>query len=93
MVLKSCFLEVVYEWIDLRVTRCPEADDMFRGELVAQWDTAAGQRVYAACGGNMEDANTCNGCGETEWDKLPEYVLNEDSLCPECAAEAAAEAK
>jgi hypothetical protein len=75
------------EFIDIRVRRCPLADELFAGEVIADWFTEAGQRVYWKVGCIWPEASHCVQCYEPVFDKVPESHLNDDGFCAECAAE------
>lgn len=77
------------EWIDLRAKRLPDADELFYGSPVCDWDTEKGQRIYYKMGWWLTDCSECQECYSAEFPLVPESKLNDDGYCPQCAEELA----
>jgi len=82
------------EWIDLRVTRTPEADHLAEsmGEKILDGSSEATQRAMWMLSWYEIDNNyeCCESCNRYPWDKIPESQLEETEegpVCAECRAD------
>lgn len=73
------------EWTDLRATRAPAFDRASKHYGLGCWHDADFVRVARAEGWYQVDHGCpCSECGLYEFELLPESVVGDDDLCPEC---------